>query len=63
MFSACSSSDFASLGSGGSGIGRRKNSSASRVVFAATPEDLEDGHFERPTPLLLVAGEGQPAAW
>ncbi|CBJ27619.1 hydrolase, alpha/beta fold family protein, putative [Ectocarpus siliculosus] len=27
------------------------------------PEDLEDGYFERPTPLLLVAGEGQPAAW
>lgn len=60
-------SDFGSLENGvrGSGRerGRRRSSSASSVVFTAPPEDLEEGYFERPTPLLLVAGEAQPAAW
>eukprot|EP00752_Nemacystus_decipiens_P006783 g6092.t1 len=58
-----------SLCSPGSGVtktfcrGHRNVTSASRVTFTAPPEDLEDGYFERPTPVLLVAGEGQPASW
>lgn len=43
--------------------GGRKSRSVSTVVFTPPPEELEEGHFERPTPLLLVAGEGQPATW
>ncbi|CAM9165986.1 unnamed protein product, partial [Hapterophycus canaliculatus] len=39
------------------------STSTSPIVFAAPPDELEDGYFERPTPLLLVAGEGQPASW
>lgn len=42
---------------------RRRCSSASVVTFAAPPEELEDGYFERPTPILLVAGEGQSPDW
>ena len=39
------------------------NSSRSTLVFTAPSEELEEGLFERPTPLLLVAGEGQPSTW
>jgi len=39
------------------------SSSTSALVFTSPPEELEDGFFERPTPLLLVAGEGQPSTW
>ncbi|CAM9263233.1 unnamed protein product [Scytosiphon promiscuus] len=42
---------------------RMSSSSSSPIVFAAPPDELEDGYFERPTPLLLVAGEGQPPSW
>ncbi|CAM9533054.1 unnamed protein product [Ectocarpus sp. 8 AP-2014] len=59
---------FPALPSSARGEGRRCSSSSSSsstpaIDFAMPPEDLEDGYFERPTPLLLVAGEGQPAAW
>ncbi|CAN0378260.1 unnamed protein product [Ectocarpus fasciculatus] len=62
---------FPAVPSSARGDGRRcsssssssSSSSTSPIDFAAPPEDLEDGYFERPTPLLLVAGEGQPAAW
>lgn len=53
--------DLAPLALGSSS--RRGFASASVVTFTAPPEELEDGYFERPTPLLLVAGESQPAAW
>lgn len=39
------------------------SSSASTLMFTSPPEELEDGFVERPTPLLLVAGEGQPSTW
>ncbi|CAM9677922.1 unnamed protein product [Ectocarpus sp. 8 AP-2014] len=59
---------FPALPSSARGEGRRCSSSSGSsstpaIDFAMPPEDLEDGYFERPTPLLLVAGEGQPAAW
>lgn len=61
---AASDFDVSSLKSGARGwCGQRKMSSTSRVTFTAPPEDLEAGCFERPTPLLLVAGEGQPSTW
>lgn len=51
------------LGSRMRGCARRNCSSASSVVFVAPPEELEDGYFERPTPLLFVAGEGHATTW
>lgn len=42
---------------------RRSSSKALAVTFTAPPDNLMEGCFERPTPLLLVAGEGQPASW
>lgn len=54
---------MASLGSGVSGLVGRKYSSVSPIVFMAPPEELLEGYFERPTPLLLVAGEGHAASW
>lgn len=41
----------------------RSYASGSMVKFLAPPEELEDRYFERPTPILLVAGEGQSTDW
>lgn len=46
------------------GLGpRRRSSTRSTVTFTSPPDELEEGCFERPTPLLLVAGECEPAEW
>ena len=48
----------------GTASGGRQSGLASRAAtFIEPPEELEDGYFERPTPLLLVAGEAQSPAW